>query len=197
MQWTSGIVDLEIGEMLDAAFAHVGQGAALVHGAEAAAVAVGGEGQGIFFRQQQFSVHREGGHHSLLEEEDGVLGVAEEFVLVEKRAGRHVVVVAGHDVPGNRLARLAAVSQKLLGENLEKRLILDRRDGVFPLGAVVTEAGSLAAGDEKRADFSSREKFMSAALRFLVHRLAGSVSQSADKPAPAQCSWGERAWAYS
>ena len=41
------VVDLEVGEVLDAALAHVGQRAAALEGAERSAVAVGAEGERI------------------------------------------------------------------------------------------------------------------------------------------------------
>ena len=67
--------------------------------------------------------------------------------------------VAGHDVPGDRLARVARMGEQLLGEDLEQRLVLDRRDRKFALGPVVTQPRSLSAGDEERADFALLEQF--------------------------------------
>ena len=86
-------------------------------------------------------------------------------MLLEERAGGGIVDVAGHDVPGDRLAGVARVGQQLLGEHLKQRLVLDRRDGIFALGPVVPEPRALPAGDEKRADFSLCEQLPPAHLR--------------------------------
>ena len=69
-------------------------------------------------------------------------------VLGEESTGGGIIDVAGHDVPGDGLVMLTAVGQKLLGEDLEQRLVLDGGDGVLPLGPIIAQAGALSAGDE-------------------------------------------------
>ena len=85
-------------------------------------------------------------------------------MLREEVAGRAVVDVAGHDVPGDRAAGVARVRQQLLGEQLKQGLVLDRRDGELTLGPVVSEARSLPAGDEERADLSLPQQLVAAPL---------------------------------
>ncbi len=65
--------------------------------------------------------------------------------------------------------------EQLLGEHLEQWLALDRRDGVFALGAIVPQPRPLPAGDEERADFAALEQRVTVALGVLVElRLVGS-----------------------
>ena len=156
------IIDLEIGKMLDAALAHVFEGATFFQGAEGAAVAVGAERKRVFRAQKHLPIHGKGGHHSLLEEEDIVLGVAEITMLVEERARGGIVHIAGHDVPGDGLAAVARMGEELLGEDLEQRFVLDGGDWIFTRGAVVAQSSALSAGDEKSADLSLGEQFMAA-----------------------------------
>ena len=88
--------------------------------------------------------------------------VAEVVVLLEERAGRGVVGVAGHDVPGDGPAGIAGAGEELLGEDLEEGLVLDGGDGELALGAVVAEARALAAGDEEGGDLALLEELVAA-----------------------------------
>ncbi len=100
-----GVVDLEVGDLCDAAFLHVGDGAGFPEGEEGAAVAVGGEGEGIFGLEEDFAVGGEGGQFILREEHD-VGGIhAEVVVLFPEVARRGVVLWGGHDVEGDGACR--------------------------------------------------------------------------------------------
>ena len=129
---------------------------------------VGAQGQRVLFRQEQFAVHRKRRHHSLLEEEDVGRVEAEGFVFGEERPRGGVVHIAGHDVPGDRLAEIAPMCQELLGEDLEERLVLDRGDGVFAFWSVVAESRSLTTGDEKGGDSATPEKLRAQSSGLLV-----------------------------
>ncbi len=65
-----GVVHLPVGEVLDAAILHVGQGPAAGQGPDAAAVTVGRAGDLVLVRQQDFAVEGEVRQRPLLEDED-------------------------------------------------------------------------------------------------------------------------------
>jgi hypothetical protein len=83
-------------------------------------------------------------------------------VPLEELARLGVVGLAGHDVPGDGLAGVARMCQKLLREDLEQRLVLDRRDGEFALGPFVAKPRALATGDEEGAGLTLLEKLVAA-----------------------------------
>ena len=63
------------------------------------------------------------------------------------------------------------MGQELLGEDLEQRLVADGGDGIFALGAIIAQAGTLAAGDEESADFALAQQFMATGECFGVEGL--------------------------
>ena len=145
-------------------------------------MAVCGERERILRRQQQVAAFVERGHHALREEADEPGVVVEVAVVFEERAGGGVVGVAGHDIPRDRLTHGPAGGEQLLGKDLEQRLLLDRRHGVFALGPFVPQPRALPAGDQERRDLSRLEKFFAAGgglsvlvvgrrIRISLHRL--------------------------
>src|SRR4029078_12472504 len=99
-------------------------------------------------------------------------------VLLEEGARLGVVRVAGHDVPGNGPARLAREVEDLFGGDLEERFVTNGRDGKLALGTVVAKAGSLPAGDEKRADLPFAKERNAAARGVGVGLAAGVVGDA-------------------
>ena len=95
---------------------------------------VGRQGKGIFFGEKKASIQGKCGHHSLLKEEDGILRISEKVMLVEKRAGLNVVVIAGHDVPGNHSSGVAARARRCSAKTWNSGLFLTGVMGYSPLG---------------------------------------------------------------
>ena len=70
-----------------------------------------------------------------------------------------VMMYQGIGLPASR-----DVGEQLLGEDLEQRLVLDRRDGELALGPVVAQPRALPAGDEERADLALPQQLAAALL---------------------------------
>src|SRR5690606_19844741 len=94
----------------------------------------------------------DGRHAALAEEMHASAIEAEEFMLLEKRLRRRVILMARHDEPMQRFPVALAGGTKFFGENLKQSFLFQRRDGERPFRAVVAEARSLSSRDRKRSD---------------------------------------------
>ena len=154
------VVDLEEEDLLDAALGHVGQGAGAVERGEGAAVAVGAHEDVPGLVEDDLALGVERRPHPLHEEED-VRAVKPEVVVgLEDGAGGRIVGLGGHDVEGHGRAVGLLQAQQLARVEPEERAVADRPDGVGALGAVVTQAGALAAGDEQRRHLAGAEELL-------------------------------------
>ena len=128
-----GVVDLEVGDLGDAALLHVGDGARFPQGHKRAAVAVGGEGQRVFAFEQHLAVEADR-RHLVLGKEGDVFGFhAEEVVLLPESAGGGVVLRRGHDVKRDFAAIAFPQGQQVFGKALEEGFLFDGRgrEGAF------------------------------------------------------------------
>src|ERR1041385_308043 len=134
-------------------------------------MAVGRKRKRIHLRQKQLPAHSTRGYHPLLKEEYIARVAAEPFVLFEEGSSRRIVDIACHHIPRNRPAKIPRPRQELFGEDLKKRLLLDRCDGEFALGAIVPQPCSLAAGNKECTHFAVPKKLSAASFSFGVEFL--------------------------
>ena len=99
----------------------------------------------------------------------------EEFVLREKRLGRRVVGVTRHDEPMQRPTVADAGGADLLGEDVEKWLLLHRRHPKRPLRTVVAEARPLPARHGEERDAPGAQRRLARRLRAGPSRGIASV----------------------
>ena len=101
-------------------------------------------------------------HHRLAEEEDTVLGQAEEARTLEAGARCGVGRLARHHVPGHRPPVAASQAAQLLGLELEERTLRHRTQREEPLGPVVAEPGRLSAGHHHGRDAARAQRRLAA-----------------------------------
>ncbi len=143
------IVDLEIGDVFDAAFGHVVQCAASAQCVEASAVPLAAEGERVLVGQEDFPVQVHHRHLSLREEKDVPTVQAEVIVLVEELARGGVVGPAGHYVPRDGRTVMTGCGEDLFGEYMEEGFVPDGRNGKASFGSVESKPRSFPTRDDE------------------------------------------------
>ena len=152
------VVDAVEEYVLHAFFHEPGERAALGKCAEAAAVAVGDEGEAAVIVDDGLAFRVEGADGALLEEADVLAGVSEEVVLGKEVDGRLVVEGARHDAPGNGMLHPCGEVQQAFRLQLEQTLVARQADVEHALGAIETETRTLSARDEERGNLPLAEQ---------------------------------------
>ena len=152
------VVHLEVTERVDVLGLHQVERATAVQRAQRAAVPVRAQRERVLRLEQDLAVETHGRHAALAEKVHAVRIQAEKLVLRKERLRLRVIRVAGHDEPVQRLPVARAGGLDFLGEHLEERLLLDRRDGKRALGPVVTEACPLPARHRESGDATRAQR---------------------------------------
>ena len=136
---------------------------------------VGREGERARGFEQNLAVeaHR---RHATLTEKVHAGGIdPEKIVVLEKRLGRRVVLVTGHDEPVERLTIALARGEQFFSEHLKERFVRDRRDRERALGSVVAEPGPLPARDGKGRHAAGAQRRFARDLGLLPSRRVAVV----------------------
>ena len=154
-----GVIDLPIADKFDASGFHVGDGAAVIEGFEAAAMTVGAGSDSCFVREQDFAIEGKIGECGLLEDE--YVGFIQAIIVVglEDFDGGGIIQVACHDVPGKIGAVFFAGSEYRLSKELKKGLVFYGAYGEVAFWAVEVETCALAAGDYESGDLPGGKQF--------------------------------------
>jgi len=154
-----GVIDLPIADKFDASGLHIGDGAAVIKGFEAAAVAVGAGSNGCLVGKEDFAIEGEIGECALLEDKYIRLIQAVIVVRLEDFDCGGIIQGACHDVPGKIGAVFFAGCEYRLSKELKKGLVFYRAYREVSFWAIEAETCALAAGDYESCDLSGREQF--------------------------------------
>ena len=148
-QW---VVDVEIADQFHTPTGHVVQSAAAAKRRHAPAVSVGAQSQLALALQEDLPIKTDGRHRALHEKEHILFRKSEVVMIAEKRPHSGIVLGGGHDVPRDRAPDPPAGCEDLLGKDLEQGLVRYwcRLEASF--GAIMSQASSLPAGNDKGGD---------------------------------------------
>ncbi len=154
-EFHQGVVYLPVGQNGHPAALHIIECTGVEQGGKTASVAIGGKGKAVRSSEDGFAFEIKGGQGALGEKHQVFRGESEIFLLCEEFVCGLVIGGTGHDIPGQSTGKFFLIAQDGFGKELKQGGVSDGSELKSSFGAVITQAGTLSAGDGEPGKFSA------------------------------------------